>query len=897
MVLKLSFLKGIFQKWSVFNIMIEKINGLTEEEVKQSKKEFGNNELSSREKETFLDMLIEAFKDPWVLVLSASLLIYVIFFIIGMFIPELEENGRIFDIIAITMAICAVTGLGALSEYKNLSRSEALQEEYSKTTSKVRRNGQLISLPSFEIVKGDVILIQAGDKISVDGLIITGEVKVSQAALNGEPRDEIKTSSDSMSEALSTDFKSHNKLFMGSVVTYGEAYMVATVIGDETELGKINQSLQESDDERESTLGLKLKNVAKSIGVMGVIAASISAVLYVFLALTGASETLLITDYLLIGASALMLMATIVIMAVPEGLPMMTRIVQAMNTESLYKKQVLVKNNTAFADTAYVDVLYSDKTGTITKGVLSVVEFIKGNSEITNKIYCDEFIDSITLNNSARISNEGHAIGSNNMDRALLEYALNQGYEEKSKEARDEKIKATSGFDSDKKCSTVTLNTDIVYWKGAVESILNDITHYIMDDINSHHLFSETDKNALLETMKEQSLRSMKLLASVKIQEGKKILLGIICCRDDVRDDALETVKVLNEAGIHVAMITGDNEDTAVAIAKESGILTNDSDIVLTHDQIESMSDDELKEVLPKLKVVSRAKPLDKKRIVQLSQELGSVVGMTGDGVNDSASLKASDVGFAMGDGTAVAQEAGDIIIMDNSLTAIKDSILNSRTMSKSIGKFLMFQLTVNVACLMINIIAPLLGWINPFSIVSILWMNLIMDTMGALAFGSEPVLARYMKKKPVKREAPLLTSEIKSAIATSGSFITLGAIAIWTNFFGILKFAFPLNDGNDIYARTLLFAFFIYSVVFNGISVRSEKINVLENISDNKKFILIMIGIFIVQTLLLTFAAPIFGTTIMPLNGYLLAMGMALLVIPLNILRKLIIKQNINID
>ena len=303
------------------------------------------------------------------------------------------------------------------------------------------------------------------------------------------------------------------------------------------------------------------------------------------------------------------------------------------------------------------------------------------------------------------------------------------------------------------------------------------------------------------------------------------------------------------------------------------------------------MSDDELKEKLPNLRVVSRAKPLDKKRLVLISQQLDDVCGMTGDGVNDAPALKQADIGFAMGDGTAVAQEAGDVVILNNSLTSIKDCVLNSRTMAKSVGKFLIFQLTVNISTLLMNIIAPILGWTEPFSIVQILWINLIMDTLAAMAFGGEPILDRYMKDKPAKRTDNILTKYIKSAIGTSSIFITVGAILILENVAGITDFVTPAGCANPgLYEKTFMFAFFIYSIIFNSLNTRSERFNLFEHIGENKRFILVMGAIFVLQTVIIQIGGEVFSTTALSIRALLVSMALALLIIPVDLIRKAIV-------
>lgn len=863
--------------------------GLSEEQVTQSKEKFGTNELAKKEQESLWSMFVGAFDDIWIKVLCGALALKVALALLGMMIPAIAGENDVVEIISIILAIGLATGFSTLSEYRNTSRSEALQEEYNKTYAKVIRGGKLVKILTSEIVKGDTVLIQSGDKVPADGLIFEGNVKVSQAALNGESRDESKSAAETMEDAETTDYNSESKVFMGSVVTSGEGYMVVTVVGDASELGKINKALTDDseEDERKDTSSLKLEVVAAGIGKLGVSAAAIAGILQVVLTIMRADEAVTPVFVVLLAAEAVMLMASIVIMAVPEGLPMMNSLVQSMNTESMYKKNILVSHKAAFSDSAYMNLLFSDKTGTITEGNLSLVEFVTGDGSVADKLLDKEFLEAITLNNLAKIS-EGKAIGSNNMDRALLTYAIANGAAETIDSS---KVKEVSGFDSEKKCATVELNDGTVYWKGATENVIDDITHYKAKD-GSVLEFTAAEKEKVTEQMIAEAKRTMKLLSVAKFEGGRKVLLAVLCLRDNVRKDAVETVEVLNRAGIQVVMVTGDAEETAVAIAREAGILKDENtDVVLTHDELEEMSDEELKKKLPNLRVVSRAKPLDKKRLVTMAQQLDDVCGMTGDGVNDAPALKQADIGFAMGDGTAVAQEAGDVVILNNSLTSIKDCVLNSRTMAKSVGKFLIFQLTVNISTLLMNIIAPVLGWTEPFSIVQILWINLIMDTLAAMAFGGEPILDRYMNDKPVKRTDNILTGYIKSAIGTSSVFITLGSILILEDIGGITSYVMPASCTDPLlYEKTFMFAFFIYSVIFNSFNTRSDRFNLFEHIGENKNFILVMGSIFVLQTVIIQIGGQVFNTTMLSTRALLVSMALGFLIIPVDLVRKMFV-------
>lgn len=867
------------------------INGLSPDEVRKNREAYGTNKLSEAKQDTIWDMFKDAFKDICILVLLGALGIKVILALLGLAIPSLAGENDAIEIVSILLAVALATGFSVLSDYRNQKRGNALQEEYGKTYAKVMRNGALESILTSDIVKNDVVLLQAGDKVPVDGLLINGKLKVSQAALNGESRDENKEAAVDMTDAETDDFNSLTKVFMGSVVTSGEAYMVATVIGDATELGKINQSLNEAEEaEVKDATTEKLEVIVGQIGKLGTFCGVLAGVLLVVCSLVRGNVAIEAGAIASLIAEAVMLGASILIMAIPEGLALIVSLIQSMNSENMYKHNILVSHKAAFSDSAFLNILFSDKTGTITQGKLSLVEFILGNGKIISDLKTKKFIDAITINNLAKVS-EGKAIGSNNMDRALLTYAINNGYDGTAQ--REDIVKEVNGFDSEKKCATAELTNGITLWKGATENIIDKVTHFIDAD-GTEVKFSEADKKVVQQKMIDQSSRAMKLLSVAEINGNKVTLLAVLCLRDDVRTDAIQTVKELHSAGIQVVMVTGDMKETAVAIAKDAGILADEAnEIVLTHEELERLSDEELKKKLPKLRVVSRAKPLDKKRLVSIAQQLGNVVGMTGDGVNDAPALKAADCGFAMGDGTAVAQEAGDVVILNNSLTSIKDCILNARTMMKSIGKFLIFQLTVNVSTLLMNVISPILGWTEPFSIVEILWINLIMDTLAAMAFGGEPVLERYMKELPAKREAKILTGYIKSAIGVASVFITLGSILILENIGGVATMLTPSGCADpELYKKTIMFAFFIYSIIFNSFNTRSEKANLFEGIGQNKRFIYVMGSIFVLQTIIIEIGGSVFGTTMLTPKALLASMVLGFLIIPIDMIRKLIVSK-----
>ena len=878
---------------------MKNFKGLTSAEVQASKNTHGDNRLSSKEANSLLSIFIEAFQDQWILILLAALGLKIIFNFVGMIFPAIGEANW-YEAISLIFAILMSTGFSAVSQYRNEQKFNTLQEEASKTNAKVYRDGKLKEVLVDDIVKGDQILLQSGDKIPVDGIILEGELKVNQAVLNGESEDAKKLPLSDQAEPDSSDLFTELKVFRGTVVTSGEAVMEATQIGDNTVLGSINTSLQE--DSKDSPSKEKLNKLAGNIGVLGYSAGAAYSVINLvlgFIALNKANNLNGGSIFLLI-IETILFAVTIIIMAVPEGLPMMLALVSSMNSGRLLAQNILVRHPDTIETAGYMNILFSDKTGTITEGKLSVVDFFLADGTLyaaTGETDAPDFdtisdslkaemINGIGLNNDAMIA-DGNAVGSNATDRALLDFLIGRD----SLNFDTNSITEKQQFNSATKFASVTTNDGKTYIKGAPEFILNDC-YYYLDKYGHKQNFTDDIKTHFQELSLEQANRSMRLLAILNTNGNDKVLIGIVCIRDNVRSSIKQTVETMNRAGVQVVMVTGDRKETAVAIAKEAGIVTGENDLVLTHDELTALSNQELKQKLPFLKVVSRALPMDKKRLIEAAQDLDMVAGMTGDGVNDSPALKSADVGFSMGDGTEVAREASDIVILNNSLTSIEKAVLYGRTMSKSVSKFIIFQLTVNVTTIAMSLLSPLLGLKEPFTIIQILWINLIMDTLAALAFGEEPTLDRYMNEKPVAKKANILTGYMKSAIGVASVFITVVCLAILKNVGGIQDFI-TNGTGNFEMVTTFTFTVFIYAVIFNSLNTRSNGFNVFEHISENKKFSIVMISIAVVQTLIIQFGGKVFSTVPMDIHHYIVALLIAVLIIPADFIRKALTKKN----
>ena len=861
--------------------------GLTTQQAMANKAK-GSNALTVREHESFWDMLKESLSDTWLKILMVALALEVVFYVVGRIWPGMGSDDW-FSAVAIFIVIVAVSFIGTYINYKQDRGAQALQREASQIKVKVYRDGKLVELPIDDIVMEDCVFLQPGDKVPADGILIEGALKVDQAALNGESREAEKlVLTDGLEVPSNDDLFTKFKCFRGSVVTSGSAIMQVTDVGDNTVLGTINVSLQEK-DETKTPSEEKLDRLAKNIGIFGYCGGSAAALINLVLGFINMSQfTVGSVAYLIL--SSVILGVSIIVMAVPEGLPLMNTLVQGLNVGKMLKAHIYVKNPKAIETAGYLTHLFTDKTGTLTYGKMSVANIITGDATVHDEFtdICEAVQKEVTIgagvNNDAVVSGDGKPIGSNDTDRALISYlAIDNGVQiDKSM------VVSAEPFDSKVKYAAITLSDGSKYFKGAPDIIIKGCTSYIGSDGAKHQLTDESMEN-LKKTWATQTERAMRVIAVVKENNGERTFVAMISIRDDVRKDVKATVKKMKEAGVNVTMVTGDVIATAKAIARESGLVTGPNDICLTHDELVAMSDDELIKILPNLKVVARAIPSDKERLVKISQSVGEVVGMTGDGVNDASALHKADVGFAMGSGTEVAKEAGDIIILNDSLASIADAIMYGRTMSKSVKKFIIFQLTVNVSTVFTAVLGPILGWTEVFTIVQILWINMIMDTLAAIAFGQEPARESYMKEKPIARTADILNGYLKSAIFTGGVFITIICLGILKNIFGIHS----LIGTTDMEAvRSFMFATFILAILWNSLNARTESVNLFENLSKNRNFILVMGLVTIFQILIMQVGGVIFGTTPLSLEQWGIAIMIAFLIIPIDLVRKVIVNK-----
>lgn len=865
------------------------LQGLNDQEVLDNRQKFGDNKIIEAEPETFLDKFKDAFGDPMIKLLIAIACIMAIMAFLGY-----AEWG---ELIGIVISVLLVTVISAKTEMSSDNEYRKLKDGAKKELCKVYRNGKIVEIEVDDVVVGDRIIIQSGDKIPADGVLCSGAIAVDNSALNGESEECKKYAIPNdfiyREVAITGDtFVDKHSLFRGAVVVNGEGVLEVKKVGMMTMMGEMAKDMQ--DDDVESPLKVKLSKLADSISKFGYIGAVVIAITLMIHKVIVAGG---VSPYFDLGMmyvfkdllEVLMLAVVIIVMAVPEGLPLMIAIVLMQNTSKMLQNNVLVRKPIGIETAGSLNILFSDKTGTITKGELEVVEFFDGDlkDSYQSSKYIKEYIGlCIGKNTGAMFDNNDKVIGGNATDKALLNFL---GKNEMNS-LNYIKVVKSQGFNSANKYSAAELENVTVY-KGAPERLLGKATKYINE--NGQVVQIDKDKlNAKIDSLADKAMRVLSFAYSESelIEDALPddlVIVGFVGIRDDVRPEAKQAIKEVQNAGVQVVMITGDRKETAVAIAKDSGLIKSDDELAFTSEELNKMTDDEIKAVITKIRVIARALPTDKSRMVRIAQELNLVCGMTGDGVNDAPALKRADVGFAMGSGTDVAKEAGSIVILDDNFKSIENAILYGRTIYNNILKFIKFQLTINVAAVAVSAISPFFGVEEPLKITHILWINLVMDGLGALALGAEPALKKYMSEKPKSRTQSLVNKNMMSQVLCAGAW--LGVIS-----FAFLKLPFFKelfeNEGQHL---TAYFSMFVFSAVANGFNVRSEGINIFDHIKENKGFIKVMLVIVLVQIILTFVGGEIFSCTPFGIKGWLIIIVMSLTMIPVDMLRKIIMKSS----
>lgn len=884
-----------------------KYNGLTDEEVETSREKYGSNEIPDSEPTTFWDEFKETFSDPMIKILLAIAAIMIVMFFFG-YAEIYEPLGTIVAILIVAI-VSAKTGVASDTKYRELKDST------KKDQCKVHRNGIIMVTDVDDVVVGDKVLLQAGDKIPADGILISGSLSVDNSALNGEAEECKKTEakeSFQLDDNITGDtFVDAHSLFRGAVVFDGEGILDVRKVGLKTMMGKMAEEMQ--DDEPDSPLKVKLAKLAKQISTFGYIGAIVIALLYFIYFIVSAGG---ISEYFSIGAeqiikdivNAVSLAVVIIVCAVPEGLPLMISLVLMQNTSKMLDHNVLVRKAEGIETAGSLNILFSDKTGTITKGMLEVVDFFTadGNSidipELGRHSKIKGYIDlAIGKNTRAMYDGEHKVIGGNATDQALMKFIGETTFRtlESDKECV---VTASQGFNSTNKFSQARIESlGKTFYKGAPEKLLASAKLYL----DGSGQVKKIDKAVLDRKIDELASKAMRVLAfgySEKALVENEInndivIIGLVGIRDDVRPEAKDAIEEVQNAGIQVVMITGDRLETAVAIAKDAGLLKSNSDKALSSAMLNEMSDDEVKKIIPHIRVIARALPTDKSRMVRLCQEMNLVVGMTGDGVNDSPALKRADVGFAMGSGTEAAKEAGKIVILDDNFKSIKDAIWYGRTIYHNILKFCKFQLVINVAAVVVSAIAPFFGVEEPLKVTHLLFVNLVMDGLGAIMLGNEPALEIYMNEKPRRRDESIVSKKMMAQIVTMGAWLTIVS-------FLYLKLPFfkDLFENEDQHL-TGYFVLFIVSALFNGFNVRDDGFSIFKGLNENTGFLKVFFAIIAVQAIIVNAAlvpleafkwiGNMFSCVPFGIEGWIAVILLAFTMIPIDMLRKVVVKSS----
>ena len=873
--------------------------GLSDNAVSESRKIYGANVVTTQEAEGFLDKLRTNLKDPIIVILIVALAVTVFLAAMG-FAPWYEGLG-------IAFAVVMATLIATWSEYSNENEFQRLLEEASKVKVKVFRNSTMVEILIDDLVVNDLVLLQPGDTVPADGYLLTGEIELNESALTGESETVKKTGG---ADEKHSEAEEKYEMSRAALVVDGEAVMKVLEVGDKTKYGATLKELT-SAETRPSPLQEKLATLGRQISRFGYVGALFIAFSFMFnhIFLEGGGWEIYFSkpapEIIYHIVTAIILAIIIIVVAVPEGLPMMIAVVLSMNMRKLLKAKVLVRKLLGIETSGSLTILFTDKTGTLTQGKLTVSELLLGNAEHLQSYKeipenLRETVSFALRNNTPASIDTGDPenpkiVGANPTGQALLRFL---GADLAKQD--DVKVKVNIPFNSSYKFSATQVegSQNLTMVKGAAEIVLAGCTHYL--DVDGNKV--ELDSEKLKEEMLGLSKRAMRLiglavsnqdLGEENVLPSDLTLVGIFGLRDEMRKESKTAVETVRRAGIQVVMITGDAKDTAQAIAREVGILEKEQALVLTSKELGEISDEELIKILPDMRVVARALPADKNRLVKLAKSMNWVVGMTGDGVNDAPAVKNADVGFSMGDGTDMTKESSDIVILDNNFISLTNAVRYGRTLLKSIRKFLIFQLTVNVAAILVAFLGPFFGIDLPLTMTQLLWVNIVMDTLAAFAFSGEAALKRYMNEKPIPKDESLISGDMWSAILIDGIFMASISIYFLTSDFVAGLFvcdALRCPDPElNLVLLTGFFGFFVFMNNFNKFNARTEGLNLFEHITENRNFLVVVILIFFLQTSFTYFGGEVLRTVGLTLEEWFYVLAFAITIIPLDLTRKLL--------
>lgn len=862
------------------------LNGLNDQQVEESRKNYGSNKLPEPKQKTWFDFLKDTLKDKITIILIMMAGVFFMLAFLG--VESFSEPVMILAVLAIVCALNVKTNLSIQKSNNKLRAKTAVR--YCN----VIRNGSVLKINKDDIVIGDIVCLEMGQEIFADGYVIDGEIAVSNAAINGETKECKKHYIPGFNypEEITTDhYTDETCVFAGTTVMSGEAKMLVRAVGINTVNGDTLVKMQTLEPPK-TALDIALDKLADFISKWGTAAAlggfliaTATGVMEVGFKQYFAGDILQVIRTI---AENISVALTIIVAAVPEGLPMIVKFVTKMNVKTMEKANILTKNPSKIPELAYVNYVCTDKTGTLTTGVMTPREIITGDmkSQKINKDDIPEILkENIALTSGSLFDEKGKITGGNSIDRAMLSLLTQSEFT--SILNQKSKLKKQP-FNSQYKYSAFTSKTQEKvesYYKGAPEKILSNCK-YRFENGNVVEM-TDKDRMTIQDAVYELTTKAMRCIAFAHNTEVLEenvipkdlIFISVIGVQDPVRPEVPKAVKTAQTAGITVVEITGDCIETAVAIAEEAGIYKKGM-LALTDAEFTKMTDEEIKAAIPRLRVIARCSPTTKLRLVTLAQELGYSVGMTGDGTNDAPALTKSDVGFAMNSGTDVAKEAGDIILVDDNFASIVKGVKLGRTFMHNILMFLNFQLPINYSLLAMNFLYPIFLTGSFLTSALILIINIIMDSLNSLSFGGEPPKDEYMREKPLKKGEGLFVNGSKKHIAINACVFSL-AFAIMI--FSPVKYLFK-TEGAGLSAR---FALLCFMAVLNGFTLRTDSKNLFKGLSKNKLFYRIAIGIFVGTIALVQFGGSVLHTSPLNLTQWLVVGRLSLVVLVADVIRK----------
>ena len=873
-----------------------KIIGLSSDQVTRNRKKYGMNVIPNVKPKSAWYFFRETFQDKINLILFGMLILFLILAMFGF--------GSYIEPIGVGLVLICVGAIGTITKLKAQKYSLDLKNRTAVRYTMVVRNGKIKTINTTDIVVDDVVFLQSGETVPADGYVIDGRINVNNAVLNGEsaecPKEAIPNFKYNRNAVISADdYVSKNLLFSGTTVQSGECYMIVKKIGTHTENAKTLLSVRNI-DEVKTDLDIKLDKLAMNIAYFGYICSVIVAGILLWNIINDAGG---ITAFLETGffnvfhqfLTVLIIALTIVVAAVPEGLPFIITIIISQNARNMIKHNVLAKNTHKIPEAGNIQILCTDKTGTLTYGnLIPITNYLGDGSQVdfNSDLPISRFIASDILFNTGAIYDEhGKIVGGTSTQRALLS-AIDRNSKLFKSVSKEIKPLDKIPFDSANKFSAVRVERksdkkQFILYTGAPEIILEHATKYIDVNGKTHKI----NKNKMLKIIRDNARQAKRVLA-LAFDTGKKLnsklndnltLVSLVTIKDDVRREVPTAVARMQKAGIHVIMTTGDILDTARVIGIDAGIVTDDDDLVLTAHELDAMTDNEIKKILFKLKVVARAVPRTKLRLVKIAQEMNLCIGMCGDGTNDAPALKRADVGFAMGSGTDVCKEAGDIIVIDDNFVSITEAVLFGRTFMKNVTKFLMFQMPINIILVLLSVFYPVVFLIPAFVAVQILIINICEDSLNSLAFGNEPSKPEYMNVPPAKKGASLFAGKtLWGIIATCVEFIIVFSLLL-------LQSVHQVFGDNESVNLTARFALLMLVAAFNGFNVRTEDVHLLRGLSKNPLFIIVALIIIFGTIVIVNFGGSLFMVTPLSYEQWAVVFGLAFLVIPMDLVRKLL--------